>query len=51
MTHLVNNAADFADQALDGLGRTQSLRPKVHGGVVQATPGAGPAPGQGLARL
>ncbi len=38
MTHLVNNAEDFADQALDGLVAAHSgyVR-KVHGGVVRAT--------------
>ena len=38
MTHLVNDAADFADQALDGLvgAHSRYLR-KVHGGVVRAT--------------
>ena len=38
MTHLVNNAEDFADQALDGLvaAHTRYVR-KVHGGVVRAT--------------
>ena len=38
MTHLVNNAEDFADQALDGLVAAHSryLR-MVHGGVVRAT--------------
>jgi len=37
MTHLVNNAEDFADQALDGLVAAHSryVR-KVHGGVVRA---------------
>jgi dihydroxyacetone kinase len=41
MTHLVNDAADFADQALDGLVAAHSryVR-KVHGGLVRATPGA-----------
>jgi len=38
MTHLVNNAADFADQALDGLvaAHGRYIR-KVHGGVARAT--------------
>jgi len=38
MTHLVNNAEDFADQALDGLVAAHGgyVR-KVHGGVVRAT--------------
>jgi dihydroxyacetone kinase len=38
MTHLVNNAEDFADQALDGLVAAHSgyVR-KVHGGVERAT--------------
>lgn len=38
MTHLVNNAEDFADQALDGLVAAHSgyVR-KVHGGVARAT--------------
>ena len=38
MTHLVNNAEDFADEALDGLVAAHSgyVR-KVHGGVVRAT--------------
>ncbi len=38
MTYLVNNAEDFADQALDGLVAAHSgyVR-KVHGGVVRAT--------------
>ena len=38
MTHLVNDPADFADQALDGLvcAHSRYVR-KVHGGVVRAT--------------
>lgn len=38
MTHLVNNAEDFADQALDGLvvAHSRCVR-KVHGGVGRAT--------------
>lgn len=38
MTHLVNDPADFADEALDGLvaAHPRYLQ-KVHGGVVRAT--------------